>query len=296
MHKQQFIVSLLSVLLIFQTGSLHAQPAAVSSIKPDDLVEYDGMSPEVKKVVENSLRLTRMDLAYTFGSDSPEKGGMDCSGTVSHVLKTLNLKGVPRTSYTIYHWADKHGELTKLKDIYSQEHSVFGKLKPGDLVFWEGTYAVKDRSPPISHVMLYLGTLKKDGKGVLFGASSGRRYRGKKIHGVSVFDFRVPSKTSKARMVAFGPIPGLKTTSSPKPEPAKKGKTTSKSTEKPKKTANSDKKDPIKETSSQSNASNSTNVVKSLSDKFKEMKGTNQPFKKLFSNKDGSGLFKSKEN
>ena len=90
------------------------------------------------------------------------------------------------------------------------EDPVFADLKPGDLLFWEGTYETGERLPAISHVMIYLGTLKEDGEGVVFGASSGRRYRGKTIHGVSVFDWDVPDGESKSRFVGFGPIPGLR--------------------------------------------------------------------------------------
>ena len=113
-------------------------------------------------------------------------------------------------SHTIYLWVKNHGQMTRLTHVHSPDHPTLRLLKPGDLVFWEGTYSVEERNPPISHVMVYLGTLKKDGKGVLFGASSGRRFRGKKIHGVSVFDFKVPTATSKARLVGFGPIPGIR--------------------------------------------------------------------------------------
>jgi hypothetical protein len=94
--------------------------------------------------------------------------------------------------------------------VTSTEDPVFAKLKPGDLLFWEGTYDSGERDPPISHVMIFLGTLKADGKGVMFGASSGRRYRGKTIHGVSVFDWEVPQEDSDSKFVAYGPIPGLR--------------------------------------------------------------------------------------
>ena len=57
--------------------------------------------------------------------------------------------------------------------------------------------------------MIYFGTLKSDGKPVVFGASSGRRYRGRAIHGVSVFDLGLPAAESKSRFVGYGPIPGL---------------------------------------------------------------------------------------
>lgn len=191
-------------------SSAAGRPAAVSSIFPKDLVEYETLSPEVQRIIKTSLGLTKKDLAYTYGSCTPTKGGMDCSGTIHHLLKSLGYEDAPRMSHTIYLWLQNKSTLTQLEHVYTSSHPRFQLLRPGDLVFWEGTYSVQERDPPISHVMLYLGTLKKDGKGVLFGASSGRRYRGKKIHGVSVFDFKVPSKQSRARMVAFGPVPGIR--------------------------------------------------------------------------------------
>ena len=81
-------------------------------------------------------------------------------------------------------------------------------LKPGDLLFWTGTYDTGARTLPISHVMLYLGKTKA-GRPVMFGASDGRPYQGKRQNGVSVFDFRIPAATSKSKFAGYGPIPGL---------------------------------------------------------------------------------------
>lgn len=201
----------LSLLLssISWAPDLRSEEAVVASIEASDIAEYSRLSGDVQKLIDACLELTRQDLAYTFGSASPGKGGMDCSGTICYLLKSMRIEDVPRMSHTIYLWAEEHGNLTRLTHVYSADHPVLRKLEPGDLVFWEGTYAVEERDPPISHVMLYLGTHVDDGKGILFGASSGRRYRGKRIHGVSVFDFKVPSKESKAKLVAFGPVPGI---------------------------------------------------------------------------------------
>ncbi len=184
--------------------------AVVASIRPGDLVEYRDQPRRVQSLIEYALSLTTRDLAYTFGSASPEKGGMDCSGTVSHTLGAIGYANPPRMSHRIYLWMEEAGTLKKLEHVYSPNHPTLTLLRPGDLLFWEGTYALKDRNPPISHVMIYLGTWKKDGRGVLFGASSGRRFRGKKIHGVSVFDLSVPSRESKAKLVGFGTPPGLR--------------------------------------------------------------------------------------
>ncbi len=186
-----------------------AQKPVVRSIKPEDLVEYSKMPSKIQKLIRGALELTTQKLGYKYGSNSPVNKGMDCSGTVQRALISAGVKGVPRSSYTMYHWAKQAGKLNVVSGVHSFGHQSLENLKPGDLLFWEGTYATKDRVPPISHVMIYLGTLKSDGKPVIFGASSGRRYRGTKIHGVSVFDFSLPKPDSKARFTGFGPVPGL---------------------------------------------------------------------------------------
>lgn len=196
-------------LTLFGEMVVSAEPASVASIEPGDLVEYEDSPERIKKMIDLALDLTKMKLAYTFGSNSPAKKGMDCSGTIQRTLLDAGVEGVPRSSFTIYNWAKDEGNLTSVRGEVSLDDPVFDDLKPGDLLFWEGTYETAKRDPPISHVMLFLGTLKEDGKGVVFGASSGRRYRGKKIHGVSVFDWRLPSASSKSKFVAYGPVPGL---------------------------------------------------------------------------------------
>lgn len=201
-----FFSTLIGLITVFP---VNAEPVSVASIDSSDLVEFDSQPQAVKELIEYSLKLTDKKLSYTFGSNSPARGGMDCSGTIQHLLQSMGAEGVPRTSYAMYHWALEKGDLVKTPGVTETSDPVFSKLQPGHLLFWTGTYSTKDRNPPISHVMIYLGTLKADGKGVVFGASSGRRYRGKKIHGVSVFDWKVPSKSSTSKFVAYAPIPGL---------------------------------------------------------------------------------------
>ncbi|MEX2580568.1 MAG: NlpC/P60 family protein [Verrucomicrobiales bacterium] len=196
--------------LLLDLSPARAQPASVASIEPEELVEYEDQPRRVRELIDYALSLTKQDLSYKYGSNSPRKMGMDCSGTVQHTLAEIGVKGVPRSSYAMFHWAEENGAVTSTAGAASTGDSVFGSLRPGDLVFWEGTYDTGDRDPPISHVMIYLGKLKKDGKGIVFGASSGRRYRGKRIHGVSVFDWRAPSVGSKSKLVGFGAVPGLR--------------------------------------------------------------------------------------
>lgn len=198
---------------------LQAQKVSVVSIEAADLVEYETAAEPVKKLIEISLDLTRKKLGYRFGSNSPEKKGMDCSGTVQHALTTFGFQGVPRSSWDFYTWAEKAGVLKPTPGVTSTDDPIFADLKPGDLLFWEGTYETGDRDPPISHVMIYLGTLKADGEGVMFGASSGRRYRGKTIHGVSVFDWEVPKEGSESKFVGYARIPGIAEEEKPDTDP-----------------------------------------------------------------------------
>ncbi len=200
----------LGVTLLFATASSSfAQKTAVSSLSSTELSDYAEQPAAVRRLIDSSLGLTRKNLSYTFGSCDPAKGGMDCSGTVQYVLKGMGVEGVPRTSFAFYQWVRKTEKWNSTRNVYSLDDPAFAALKPGDLLFWEGTYSGVKHSPPISHVMIYLGTLRSDQKGVVFGASSGRRYRGKKIHGVSVFDLKVPAKSSKASLVGYASIPGM---------------------------------------------------------------------------------------
>ncbi|MEM6916386.1 MAG: NlpC/P60 family protein [Verrucomicrobiota bacterium] len=204
---------------------LALDPASVASISPEDLVDFEIQPEPIRKIIENALSLTEKKLTYQFGSNSPENAGMDCSGSVQFVLKTVGLEKPPRTSFGFYEWAAESGNLTATKGVYSTQDPVFESLKPGDLLFWTGTYSTEKRDPPISHVMIFLGYLEEDGQGVVFGASDGRRFRGQRITGVSVFDWRVPSAESTSRFVAFGPIPGfeaLEPMREKSEEPAKK--------------------------------------------------------------------------
>ena len=77
----------------------------------------------------------------------------------------------------------KAGNLHRVDGAHQVNDPQLSKLKVGDLLFWEGTYNVGKRNPPTSHVMIYLGHKKSDGKPVVLGASSGRYYNGKARHG-----------------------------------------------------------------------------------------------------------------
>lgn len=185
-----------------------ADEAIVSRMEIEEIAGSGSWPPRLREMVRYGLGLTKMNLGYHFGSADPALGGMDCSGTVHHILKKAGVKQVPRQSDAFHHWVEKSGKLTVVKGTPDLKDPALAKLTPGDLLFWTGTYDTGARVNPISHVMIYLGKTK-EGKPVMFGASDGRPYQGKRQNGVSVFDFRIPRATSKARFVGYGPVPGL---------------------------------------------------------------------------------------
>lgn len=189
------------------------RPAVVASLDPADLADFARNPPAVRRLLERALALTKENLTYTFGSSDPAAGGMDCSGTIFHLLREVGIDDVPRSASGQYVWARKadnfEAVVSRRKDSFELDD-----LRPGDLLFWTGTYATKN-DPPVTHTMIYLGRLKADGRQVMFGASDGRTYGGRKMWGVSVFDFTLPKAREKSaagpgsRFIGYARIPGL---------------------------------------------------------------------------------------
>ena len=183
------------------------------TLSPDQIADYDSYPPKVRQILDAGLTLTKQNLGYTYGSADPKNGGMDCSGFIYYVLKENGFPDVPRDSSQQYVWVRKAGNfyavLSRKEDSFE-----FDDLKPGDLLFWSGTYNI-DRDPPITHTMIYLGREKRTNKRVMIGSSDGRTYDGKQRWGVSVFDFKMPPppKSGDAKIspvfVGYGRIPGL---------------------------------------------------------------------------------------
>ena len=202
------------------------KPAAVSSLQPGDLTEFETLGAREQEVLRYALELTRKGLRYQYGSNQPANGGMDCSGTVSHVLNHCGIPA-PRMAHLIYLWAKDAGTLVPVRNCHALTDPQLARLRPGDLLFWEGTYDIGERNPPISHVMFFLGHETSNGRAVMVGASSGRQYAGRARHGVSVFDFVMPRAGAESKFVAYSRIPGLspqsgsgQSTARPHPAPA----------------------------------------------------------------------------
>ena len=183
------------------------------TLSPDEIADYDGYPPKVRQILDAGLALTKQNLGYTYGSADPANGGMDCSGFIYYLLTENGFKDVPRDSSQQYVWVRKAGNFNA---VLSRHEDTFelDALKPGDLLFWSGTYNI-DRDPPITHVMIYLGREKGTKKRIMIGASDGRTYDGKQRFGVSVFDFKMPPppQSGDAKIspvfVGYGRIPGL---------------------------------------------------------------------------------------
>jgi peptidoglycan DL-endopeptidase CwlO len=185
------------------------------SLSPDQIDGYETDPAKVREILDAGLALTKENLGYTYGSADPKSGGMDCSGFIYYLLKQNGFPDVPRDSSQQYVWVRKAGDfyavLSRKEDSFE-----FNNLKPGDLLFWRGTYNI-DRDPPITHTMIYLGREKRTNKRVMIGSSDGRTYDGKQRWGVSVFDFKMPPppQSGDAKIspvfVGYGRIPGLVT-------------------------------------------------------------------------------------
>ncbi len=191
--------------------SVYAAPAdelaRPGRIAKEDLKEYAALEGGRKKIVDEALALAARPqwLKYVFGSADPAQGGMDCSGSVYFVFRRAGL-APPRTSAAQFLWVKEAGALVEVSSsVASTGDAAFAKLKPGDLLFWSGTYEPKDgREIPVSHVQIFLGHEKGTGAPVMIGASDGRTYRGIKREGYGVYDFKLPRAGSKARFLGYG--------------------------------------------------------------------------------------------
>jgi cell wall-associated NlpC family hydrolase len=196
----------------------------VATLRSSDLKDFADQPVAVQRLIIDGLVLTTRDLGYKYGSSDPENGGMDCSGTVYYLLTQEGLKDVPRDSAGMYRWVWTE---SSFQAVVSSKDDTFelDRLRPGDLLFWTGTYRI-DRDPPVTHVMIYLGINKLTGRRVMLGASEGRTFNGTSRYGVSVFDFKLPrpqtdsardfapvaqaETPSTTRFIGYGPVPVVK--------------------------------------------------------------------------------------
>jgi cell wall-associated NlpC family hydrolase len=126
---------------------------------------------------------------------------MDCSNTTRWLYRQVRGLDLPRTASDQYEWLRARHRLWR---VNPNSRSLQRRLEPGDLLFWEDTYKPV-RRPPVTHVMLYLGT---DSHGRMMmagsqGASGPDTYEftpGKRMGGYRFFFFF----RRDGRFVAYG--------------------------------------------------------------------------------------------
>src|SRR6266498_4532214 len=184
------------------------------TLSPDEIAGYESYPARVRQILDAGLELTKQNLGYTYGSADPANGGMDCSGFIYYLLKQNGFPDVPRDSSQQYVWVRKAGDFNAVLSRHEDSFEL-DALKPGDLLFWRGTYNI-DRDPPIAHTMINLGREKRTNRRVMVESSDGRTYDGKQRFGVSVFDFKMPPPPNSADakispvFVGYGRIPGVR--------------------------------------------------------------------------------------
>ena len=204
-----------------RSGKPASAPAATASIDPGEIENFDAQPEAVRQLLTAALELAKGNLTYTYGSADPAAGGMDCSGTIYYLLRQCGFTDVPRQASEQYSWVREKSRFYAVLSKKQDTRELL-EMRPGDLLFWTGTYNV-DRDPPVTHTMIYLGRRKKDGHRLMVGSSDGRSYDGQRRNGVSVFDFRLPqarngdaadAATAAAPdhapdFAGYGPIPGM---------------------------------------------------------------------------------------
>jgi hypothetical protein len=201
---KKFVLIFCLIFLNVSHAKNSLQPAVTEVIPIGEIRDYSTYSPTIQKLILKARELSQNHLTYLYGSADPKNHGMDCSGTIYYLLNDAKIANPPRSANDMYNWVKEKG---KLHEVTTQDFnsSAFSKLKPGDLLFWSGTYSTQNA---ISHVMLYLGKNSKN-QPIMFGASDGRYYQGKRMWGVSVFDFELPKEDSSAKFVGYSCIPAL---------------------------------------------------------------------------------------
>ncbi len=206
--------SLLIILGLFFIGnsmSAIADGQRPASLEYSSLKLPSSLGESRKNLIIHGLKLAQDHgwLTYIFGSADPENGGFDCSGATYYLLSKEGLEP-PRSSSAQYIWVHDAGNFYAVKKgTTNYDDPAFDKLLPGDLLFWAGTYKPTDhRKTKVTHVAIYAG---QDAKGnhIMLNSSDGRSYLHKKQSGYGVFDFHLPSATSKSTFLGYGSAPKI---------------------------------------------------------------------------------------
>jgi cell wall-associated NlpC family hydrolase/LysM repeat protein len=117
---------------------------------------------------------------------------MDCSNTSRYLYRVAANIELPRTAsdqYYYLHLQNKAWDVPQTAGGFADCNYLRENLKAGDLLFWENTYR-PERQPPITHVMIFLGTNER-GDWIMAGSQSSRGGEHNRRHGgpdIYVFD------------------------------------------------------------------------------------------------------------
>ncbi|MEM9400669.1 MAG: NlpC/P60 family protein [Verrucomicrobiota bacterium] len=164
-------------------------------------------SEEHKKLVETSRWLATKRISYAKKWSPPNEKDywvMDCSNTARYLYKKTFNVSLPRTASSQYYTLKKEGKVHAaplLNDGSVDTEKLLSQLRSGDLLFWEWTYDIK-RTPPVSHVMIYLGQTA-NGKAKMTGSASRARGEHGRQGGIDVYSFNPNSPSGGVKNI-FG--------------------------------------------------------------------------------------------
>lgn len=177
-----------------------------------DLADFEGLPADRKKLIEIAIATARDSpwLPYVYGMEDPAQGGFDCSGAMYYVMTEAGLKP-PRSSAAQYAWLLEEKRMKVVPaDAEDYDDASLKALAPGDLLFWStGEVVAGVKALSITHVAMYLGREKKDGRRIMINATDGRSYRGVKANGYGVYDFSLPAREARSKLVGYGTPPGV---------------------------------------------------------------------------------------
>ncbi len=173
-----------------------AQPPMISSLPPPQpihrgLFSFLSGPPPLTDWGSRFIQLARQlgDRGLDYNEDWRPPGEsraitMDCSNTTRYLYRVATSIQLPRTAsdqYYYLHLQNKAWDVPQLASGFADCNFLRRNLKPGDLLFWENTYR-PERQPPITHVMIFLGT---NGRGdwIMAGSQSSRGGEHNRRHG-----------------------------------------------------------------------------------------------------------------
>jgi cell wall-associated NlpC family hydrolase len=172
-----------------------------------------------QKLIETSRWLGAKRLGYASRWTPPgEKQSwvMDCSNTARYLYQTALNKSLSRTASDQFYDLSQQSRITLAPtriDGSVDTAKLLKLMRSGDLLFWEWTYNI-DRRPPITHVMIYLGTTG-NGSPKMAGSASRSMGEASGSGGPDVYNFdpngpmggvrnSFGGYVHKARFVGFG--------------------------------------------------------------------------------------------